>query len=68
MHKASNTITPSRFSTIDMTKIAVVAALYLVITLIIAPISYGPIQFRISESLNFLALHNKRQFHDLWAN
>lgn len=64
MHKASNTITPSRFSTIDMTKIAVVAALYLVITLIIAPISYGPIQFRISESLNFLALHNKRY---IWA-
>ncbi|MEY8371463.1 QueT transporter family protein [Aerococcaceae bacterium 50-4] len=64
MHNANDTITPSRFSTLDMTKIAVVAALYVVITLLIAPIAFGPIQFRISESLNFLALHNKRY---IWA-
>lgn len=64
MHNANDTITPSRFSSLDMTKIAVVAALYVVITLLIAPIAFGPIQFRISESLNFLALHNKRY---IWA-
>lgn len=64
MHKANDTITPSHFTTLDMTKIAVVAALYVVITLLIAPIAYGPIQFRISESLNFLALHHKRY---IWA-
>lgn len=64
MNNANDTITPSHFTTLDMTKIAVVAALYVVITLVIAPISYGPVQFRISESLNFLALHNKRY---IWA-
>ncbi len=36
----------------------VIAALYAVLTLILAPISYGPIQFRISEILVLLAYFN----------
>lgn len=35
---------------------AVVAALYAVLTLAFAPISYGPVQFRISEALTVLPL------------
>lgn len=34
---------------------AILAALYAVITLVIAPIGYGAVQFRISELLNFAA-------------
>ena len=34
-----------------ITQAAVIAAVYVVLTLIFAPISFGPIQFRISEAL-----------------
>lgn len=36
-------------------RVAIIASLYAVCTLIFAPISYGPIQFRISECLCVLA-------------
>ncbi|EHJ01643.1 protein of unknown function DUF988 [Clostridium sp. DL-VIII] len=38
-----------------LVKTAIVAALYAVITFVLAPISYGPIQFRISEIMVLLA-------------
>lgn len=48
--------------TYDMVSIAIVAALYVILT--VAPglnaISYGPVQFRISEMLNFTAFFNKK--------
>ena len=37
-----------------------IAGLYVVITLVVAPVSQGPIQFRISESLNHLVVFNKK--------
>lgn len=37
-----------------LTRAAVIAALYTVLTLIFAPISYGPMQFRVSEALTVL--------------
>lgn len=39
---------------------AIVGALYVALTLIFAPISYGAVQFRISESLIMLPFYNKR--------
>lgn len=39
---------------------AVIAAMYAVLTIFLAPISYGSIQMRISEVLIFLAFYNKR--------
>lgn len=42
----------------DITEIGIIAALYIVMTLIV-PISFGPIQFRISEFLNFLVIFKK---------
>ncbi len=42
----------------NLTKSAVVAAVYVVLTLAVAPISYGPIQFRVAEILNLLAFFN----------
>jgi len=38
-------------STRNIIKIAIYAGIYIVLTLIFSPISYGPIQFRISEFL-----------------
>ena len=38
----------------NMTQGAMIAAIYVVLTVTLAPISYGPIQFRISEALCIL--------------
>ena len=38
----------------NITIAAMIAALYTALTLIVAPISYGPVQFRISEALTVL--------------
>ena len=43
-----------------MARIAIVAALYVVLTLISYPFSYGMIQFRISEALMLLCCYDKR--------
>ena len=42
--------------TIVLTRTAVIAALYSVITLLLYPISFGPIQCRVSEALTILPL------------
>lgn len=46
MHKKNTTL----FLTVN----AVIAALYAALTIALAPISYGPIQFRVSEALTAL--------------
>ncbi|MDF7637103.1 QueT transporter family protein [Leuconostocaceae bacterium ESL0958] len=48
----------SRTQSITMT--AVVAAVYAAITMVIAPIGFGPVQLRLSEGLNHLAAWHKR--------
>lgn len=40
----------------SIAKIGVTAALYAVLTLFLAPIAYGPLQFRVSESLTLLPI------------
>jgi uncharacterized membrane protein len=47
---------PSRFTTRRVARVAILAALYAVLTWGIAPISYGPIQFRVSEVLKVLVV------------
>lgn len=37
-----------------------IAALYVVLTVAVAPIAQGPIQFRLSESLNHIVVFNKK--------
>ena len=37
-----------------LTSSAIIAAVYAVLTIVLAPISYGPVQFRISEALTAL--------------
>ncbi len=42
-----------------LAKIAVIAALYFALTVAIAPLAYGPVQFRFSEILVLLCFFNK---------
>lgn len=37
---------------------AVLAAVYYGLTVVLAPVSYGPIQFRVAEVMNLLAFYN----------
>lgn len=48
-----------------MARIAIVAALYVVLTLISYPFSYGMIQFRISEALMLLCCYDKRYTYSM---
>lgn len=36
---------------------AMIAALYAVLTVVVAPLSYGPVQFRVAEALTLLPLY-----------
>lgn len=40
--------------TLKLAVSAVIAAVYAVLTIVLAPISYGPVQFRVSEALTVL--------------
>jgi len=48
------------FKTNDLIKNAIIAALYAVLTLSLAPLSYGPVQVRISEFMTLLAFTNRK--------
>lgn len=52
----------SKWTAKDMAEIALVAAIYVALTVTppLSAISFGAIQFRISEMLNFLAFYNKK--------
>ncbi|KAF1293442.1 QueT transporter family protein [Candidatus Enterococcus leclercqii] len=50
----------SVWTTQELTKMALVAALYVAVTFALQPVGYGNIQFRVAEMFNFLALYNKR--------
>lgn len=48
----------------EMTKTALIAAIYIVLTVALIPLAYGPVQFRLAEMLNNLTVFNKRY---IWA-
>lgn len=50
----------AKWSAASLTKMALVTALYVTITLLFSVISFGPIQFRLAEMFNYLAVFNKR--------
>lgn len=49
-----------RYHVKNLVQIALVASLYVVLSLCIAPFSYGPIQIRLSEMLNLLVIYDKK--------
>lgn len=55
-----NSVGVSHTSVRDITKTAVVAALYVVITMLLSTVSFGVVQIRIAEMFNYLVLFNKR--------
>lgn len=44
----------------ELSKIAIVSGLYVALTLLLSPFSFGALQFRLSEMFNHLAIFNKR--------
>ncbi|WP_240315641.1 QueT transporter family protein [Sporosarcina sp. PTS2304] len=44
----------------EIAKMAMVASLYVAVTVMLAVVSFGAIQLRLSEMFNYLALFNKR--------
>jgi len=50
----------SRLSVSELTKTALIAALYVAVTVLLSVISFGAVQLRLSEMFNYLALYNKR--------
>ncbi|WP_025115170.1 QueT transporter family protein [Lysinibacillus fusiformis] len=50
----------SSMSVSELTKTALVAALYVAVTVLLSVISFGAVQLRLSEMFNYLALYNKR--------
>ena len=48
----------------NLAKAGVVAGLYVAITLLLAPFSFGAVQLRLSELFNNLSVFNKRY---IWA-
>lgn len=48
----------------EVTKVALVTALYIVITTLLSVVSFGIFQLRLSEMFNFLPLFNRRY---IWA-
>lgn len=58
MNKTATNFT--RTSLYELTKVALVTALYVVVTLLLAVISFGVVQLRLSEMFNYLALFHRR--------
>ncbi|MFD2306334.1 QueT transporter family protein [Enterococcus termitis] len=58
MNKSNTQTTP--WSATSLTKMALITALYIVVTIFLAPFSFGAIQLRFSELFNYLSLFNKR--------
>ena len=55
-----NPVSAARPNVQETTKVALVAALYVAVTLVLAVISFGAVQLRLSEMFNYLALFHKR--------
>lgn len=52
-----------RYHVKNLVQIALIASLYVVLSLCIAPFSYGPIQIRLSEMLNLLVIYDKKYIY-----
>ena len=54
MEGTPNMNTQNQSKLFRLAVVAIVAAAYAALTILLAPISYGPIQFRVSEALTAL--------------
>ncbi|MDN6636634.1 MAG: QueT transporter family protein, partial [Lacticaseibacillus paracasei] len=51
-------------SIVSLAKTAMITSIYVVMTLMLSPLSFGVVQVRFSEMLNYTALFNRRY---VWA-
>lgn len=49
-----------KFNVRDLCEIVIIAALYVALTLVLMPISYGAVQFRVSEALILLVCYKRK--------
>lgn len=52
--------TRTRSSLLHLTQVALIGGVYVALTLLLAPISYGVVQVRLAEMLNYTALFQRR--------
>ncbi len=55
-----NPVSTARTDVQETAKVAIIASLYVAVTLVLAVISFGAVQLRLSEMFNYLALFHKR--------
>ena len=55
-----NSVSTARTDVQETAKVAIIASLYVAVTLVLAVISFGAVQLRLSEMFNYLALFHKR--------
>lgn len=56
----ATSVSSSRVNVHETAKVAIVASLYVAVTVVLAVISFGAVQLRLSEMFNYLALFHKR--------
>lgn len=56
----TTSVSTSRIGVQETAKVAIIASLYVVVTVLLAVISFGAIQLRLSEMFNYLVLFHKR--------
>lgn len=56
----ATSVSETRTNVQETAKVGLVAALYVAVTIILAVISFGAVQLRLSEMFNYLALFHKR--------
>lgn len=55
-----NRVSIARSNVQETTKVALIASLYVAVTLVLAVISFGAVQLRLAEMFNYLVLFHKR--------
>lgn len=55
-----NPVSSARVDVHETAKVAIVASLYVAVTLVLAVISFGAVQLRLAEMFNYLAVFHKR--------
>lgn len=55
-----NPVSSARVDVHETAKVAIVASLYVAVTLVLAVVSFGAVQLRLSEMFNYLVLFHKR--------
>lgn len=59
----TTSVSTSRAGVQETAKVAIVASLYVAVTVVLAVISFGAVQLRLAEMFNYLAIFHKRYIY-----